>query len=62
MTRWHDVWNQSKPRGAPAEGPPLAKVRGSCRTLRHSQGPAPGGERGGEEKLVFTANPHFAVH
>lgn len=52
-TRWYDVWNQSTPRRAPAEGPPLAKVRRSGQTLRHSLGLPPSTVREGKEaKLV----------
>lgn len=62
MTERPDVWNQSKPRGAPAEGLPLAKVRSSGRMPHHSQGP-PGAEQGGKQaKLEMvktdTQNPH----
>lgn len=46
MMRQCDVWNRSEPRAAPAEGPPLTKVRDSGRTPRHSQGPSPGVEQG----------------
>lgn len=49
---WRGVWSRSTPRGAPAEGPPLARVRGSDRMHRHSQGPPPGAEQGGTESEV----------
>lgn len=54
----HGVWSQSKPRAASAEGPSLAKVRGSGRMPRHSQGPPPGTEQRGKEVklLIVKAN------
>lgn len=50
MMGWRGVWSQSKPRAAPAEGSPLAKVRSSGRTPRHSQGPPPVAEQRGKKK------------
>lgn len=52
MMGWRGVWSRSTPRGAPAEGPPLARARGSDRMHRHSQGPPPGAEQGGKESQV----------